>query len=642
MSYARLILSASSKEALPTGLTKALPPRFAATPHIQHYLNNVFTLLPVFEEATLYSSIDAVYHLDDTASAFDHWTVRMVLAIACLSQSEQRGDALYSDAVGHVNAALEHAEEVLHPGFISSIQALILLVIYAMMDPHHFDSWTLVGAASRTMVDLGIHQDPSRSATISRGKLEIRRRVYWCVYALDRYSRLSISFLIQANRTRSTSLVQTRAFSFSDDSAHVALPFSSSPTSPKHSSPQAHVFLQSFDAALDLFKIREIQSRWYMDLFQSGRDPWKDPYPYVWKTYAKMTDWFEEMPQNILPSSKAFFELELLYSYVYILSPSPRIPHIHEYAQRLIFEHCIAYATNLIALLSTPSNTTKPPVTFYDAMRAYMTGRQFVDVLSRNLDVILNPTPPTPPASAPTSTSEDPLAPPTPAAPPPFPSPILGDIQPTLQDPTTRAITAINDFTTILSRFGLRFGFTHWRDRFQRESAALTAQLYHRSSLSPHTSPPSQSILPHQSQQPYHPQPWVPATSPSHQGHHQQQIYHPTTPPTAYPPQPSPFSTSPYTSPFGPPIIPGGDTQNQAMSDWTTPSPQPLVLPEMPKPSGGRVRQALVYGPGLPAPGTVVGQGLGGGGEQMQGQENPEWNQSPSHNQNQGQDGRFM
>jgi hypothetical protein len=186
MSYARLILSASSKEELPLGLTKALPPKFAATPLIQHYLNNIFTLLPFFEEASFYRSLDAVYHLDDIATPHDHWTIRMVLAIACLAQSEQRGDTLYSDAIGHVNAALEHAEAVLHPGKISSIQALLLLVEYAMMDPHHFDSWTLIGAASRLVVDLGLHQDPSRSTPISKAKLEVRRRVYWCVYALDR------------------------------------------------------------------------------------------------------------------------------------------------------------------------------------------------------------------------------------------------------------------------------------------------------------------------------------------------------------------------------------------------------------------------------------------------------------------------
>lgn len=186
MSYARLIQSASTKEPLPIGMTKALPPKFAATPLIQHYLNNIFTLLPIFEEASLYSSVDAIYQQGDMATPWDRWSVRMVLAIACLSQSEQRGDTLYSDAIGHVNAALENAEDVLHPGYVSSIQALVLWTIYATMDPHHFDSWTLIGAASRAMVDLGIHQDPSRNVSISRAKLEIRRRVYWCVYSLDR------------------------------------------------------------------------------------------------------------------------------------------------------------------------------------------------------------------------------------------------------------------------------------------------------------------------------------------------------------------------------------------------------------------------------------------------------------------------
>jgi hypothetical protein len=174
MSYARLIQSASTKEPLPQGLTKALPARFAANPLIQHYLNNIYTILPVFEEATLYSSVDAIYQPGDTATSWDRWTVRMVLAIASLSQSESRGDTFYSDAVGH------------HPGYITSIQALVLWTIYATMDPHHFDSWTLIGAASRAMVDLGIHQDPSKNVAISKAKLEIRRRVYWCVYSLDR------------------------------------------------------------------------------------------------------------------------------------------------------------------------------------------------------------------------------------------------------------------------------------------------------------------------------------------------------------------------------------------------------------------------------------------------------------------------
>lgn len=335
-----------------------------------------------------------------------------------------------------------------------------------------------------------------------------------------------------------------------------------------------------------------------MDLFHSGREPWQDPYPYIWKQYARMSEWLQDMPQSTLPAIRSFFELELLYSYVYILSPSPRIPHIHEYAQRLIFEHCISYATILLSLLNKPSNTTKPPVTFYDAMRAYMTGRQFVDVLSRNMDMILDPRPPSPPAPASASASasqvdaDDPLAPPSQASAPPFPTPLLPDGQIAPSDPTTRAINAINDFISVLSNFGLRFGFTHWRDRFQRESAALSAQLYQRNTTSPHASPQSQ-MLP--APVTYPPQ-WV--TMPSVSPQAPQLVYGPTTPPSLFPQQPSPFSSSlsyngsAYDGQGASPGI--SYDNNQTM--WQTPSPQ--AMPEMPQPTEGQKRRALVYGGG--------------------------------------------
>lgn len=400
----------------------------------------------------------------------------------------------------------------------------------------------------------------------------------------------------------STSLVQTRSFSFSDEATHVAFPFQNVATSPRYSSPQTAVFQQNFDSALDLFRIREIQSEWYMELFQSGREPWPEAYSYIWKQYARMTDWYNDIPQSTLPAFKIGFELELLYNYVYILSPSPRIPHVDEYAQRLIFEHCISYSIILLAILNKPASPTKSPVTFYDAMRAYMTGRQFVDVLSRNIDVILNPVPPSPPATTtPPMASDDPLAPPAQVGPPPFPAPQVPEGQLTPLDPTTRAINALNDFTQILSNFGLRFGYTHWRDRFQRESAALSAQLYQRKSTSPHTSPPSQPMP----SAAYPPQ-WVPM--PSVSPHTPGMMYPgPTTPPSLFPQQTSPFSGSmSYTgtpfdaavqSPYQPTLSydsPQNQPQQQHM--YATPSPQPI--PDMPQPTGG-TRRAMVYGPGI-------------------------------------------
>jgi hypothetical protein len=358
-----------------------------------------------------------------------------------------------------------------------------------------------------------------------------------------------------------------------------------------------------------------------MDLFQSGRESLPNPYQYIWKQYARMSEWFQDMPQSTLPTVKSFFELELLYSYVYILSPSPQIPHIHEYAQRLIFEHCIAYATNLLAILDKPSNTTKPPVTFYDAMRAYITGRQFVDVLSRNLDLILDPRPAVPSTPlAPQIESEDPLAPPAQISAPPFPSPLVGDGQMLPMDPTTRAINAINDFTSVLSKFGLRFGFTHFRDRFQRESAALSARLYQRQQSSPHTSPPPQQIP-----QVTFPPLWVPMPSVSPQAPHLMYTG-PTTPPTLFPQQPSPFSSSlSYNgntfdgSTHSPQQHTMAYDTSPGQQSWATPSPQPV--PDLPQPTGGQKRRALVYGPGIP------GQGHSPGVSSNSGQDNAGWTQ---------------
>ncbi|KAK0306892.1 hypothetical protein LTR82_016219 [Friedmanniomyces endolithicus] len=455
MSYARLILSACTKDPLPQGTTKALPARYAATALVQHYLKNIFVLLPVFDEATFYASVESVYSRHSgQAEPLDHWMVHMVLAIANVSMSEQRGDHQYLEGIGHVCAALGYAEEVLHPGSISSVQALVLLTEYAMLDPHHLDSWSLIGAASRAMVDLGLHQDPPKGSAMAKSKLELRRRVFYCVYALD----------------RSTSLVQTRAFSFSDDSAKVKVPFtkmSAVQPSPLMGSGSHKSWLQSYEQALDLINLRQLQSTFYTDMFQSGRAPWEEPYPYVWNTCDTLRKWFANISSSTPQNMRAFFEVDLLYSYVYVLSPSPRVPIIDPFAAKLIFEYCIRYADLMLRLVSDPSYTA--PMTFYDAMRVYMTGRQFLDVLRHNTELLLSGFVPNHPPVRPSS-----------APPPPMPVIPLPPDDTVLHFNTSRSYSCIRQITDCLSKFGLRWGYMSWSQRYQLETAGMLEELGQR------------------------------------------------------------------------------------------------------------------------------------------------------------------
>jgi hypothetical protein len=435
MSYSRIIMAACTKEALPVGIVRQLPSRQAATALIQHYLTNVLILLPVFDEASLYASVDNIYaNNGQQADKHDHFMVRIIMAIASASKSQQRGDPQYIDAIGHVCEAMKCTEEVIRPGSVSSIQALVLLTEYAMLDPHHFDSWSLIGAASRAMVDLGIHQDPPKGLPMPKGKLDLRRRIFWCIYALD----------------RSTSLVQTRAFSFSDDSAKVKEPSNKSASSAP-ATPQAHdspgVWLQQTrEPATDLVNLRKLQSVWYTDLFQSGRASWDEPYPYLWDTCDAMRRWFEGLSTSMTENVRAFFELEYLYSSIYVLSPSPRVPVPSLYARQLTFEYCIRYAE--LMLRSISSSTYTAPLTFYDAMRVYMTGRQFVDVLQTNLDGVLSGAPPPLPDVKPTT-----------APPPPLPSPSLAPGESTLRHNISRGIICIKQITECLLRLGMRWGY---------------------------------------------------------------------------------------------------------------------------------------------------------------------------------------
>ena len=196
---------------MPKYVNNDLPQRHEITPLIKHYLDNIHALYPFLSESKIFQSIDAVYQENGShALPIDHWTTRLVIATAIASLSRKTGDTQHQDAVRHAAAALEEIETVIHPGSIAGIQAILQLVLYAMLDPRHFNSWYLIGLASRVMVDLGMHQDPPEELRLKHSELEMRLRIYNCVYALDRSVTLFLECfydVLAISSTRSDCLV---------------------------------------------------------------------------------------------------------------------------------------------------------------------------------------------------------------------------------------------------------------------------------------------------------------------------------------------------------------------------------------------------------------------------------------------------
>lgn len=188
MTFARLVLSTTSNNALPASTEPDLPPRQTANSVLQYFMANIYCLFPCFSETAVLTILDDVYQQDQRAiKDSDYWLMYMVLAIGYTAQSRQLHDSNYESGVEYVAKALKYADRALAPGNYTQIQSLLLLTIYSMLDPAHFDSWHLIGYTARAVVDLGCHQDPPTSSNSDRTALDMRRRIFYSTYALDRY-----------------------------------------------------------------------------------------------------------------------------------------------------------------------------------------------------------------------------------------------------------------------------------------------------------------------------------------------------------------------------------------------------------------------------------------------------------------------
>ncbi|KAK4235044.1 fungal-specific transcription factor domain-containing protein [Achaetomium macrosporum] len=383
MTFARLVLAASTNDPVPEARTTNLPPESTARAIVQFYETNILTLYPAFPGASLHALVSDLYQeLPRPIRSSEYWMFWMVLAIGSAAQSRSLEDEHYRNAVEFVARALPHADRALKPGYVTQIQSLLLLTQYAMLDPAHFDSWHPIGFTCRAVVDQGLHQDPPHAQQMDQDALDARRKTFYCVYALD----------------RAISMVHARAFSFYDDAAVVALPSpgrvinalsSGGPTTKKIS-----------DASVPLFRLRQLQSGWYQALYQDNpTEALPDATSFIWQKYFEMWEWSESLSANMPAAIREMLDLELRYSYVYCIASSVRGAQVTAYGRFLIFEHVIAYIDRIYDIANQSANAAF--YTYHDALRVFFMGSQFSAVLQDARDLLLSGSPISPLLSAP-------------------------------------------------------------------------------------------------------------------------------------------------------------------------------------------------------------------------------------------------
>ncbi|KAE8145460.1 fungal-specific transcription factor domain-containing protein [Aspergillus avenaceus] len=364
-SFANLLLSLSVAEPIPELPPQPLPARNEITPLLQHFFDNLYIQVPFFSETSFWTSVGTVYETGGRfAKPSDHWFLRMVMAIASASISHHSGDSNQQKSLSLVSGALPYAEEVLRPGSIIGIQALLLLAHYSLFDPKHFRSWYLVGMAARALVDLGLHQDPHSEILKTDEQLEMRRHVFYCVYCLD----------------RGLSTALERTFSLSDDSINVAIPS----TADSVLVGKNQIFLHGSEPALNMVQIRKILSSAYQRKYFSSDGM---PLESTWILCSTAQEWFDNTPMSMPSCFPNCYRLELLYTTVIILSPTLEY-RLCEYGKVLLFDTCVQYTLELHRLMESPSGLSL--LTVLDIQRAYQASRRLLCLLRQDYEVVMN------------------------------------------------------------------------------------------------------------------------------------------------------------------------------------------------------------------------------------------------------------
>ncbi|GAD98076.1 conserved hypothetical protein [Paecilomyces variotii No. 5] len=152
------------------------------------YFRTIHLIYPFLHEQTHMQMIDEVYRSQEKDSdPISSFQIYMVLAIASLNLSRQCKQFLPVE--GYYTSAMKHFDYICHHGSMAALQCLLLLMVYALYNPScRVNIWNLNYQCLASVIDLGLQRDvrTSSSYPMPLFKQEMRTRVFWVVYTIDR------------------------------------------------------------------------------------------------------------------------------------------------------------------------------------------------------------------------------------------------------------------------------------------------------------------------------------------------------------------------------------------------------------------------------------------------------------------------
>ncbi|KAF9739172.1 hypothetical protein PMIN06_002285 [Paraphaeosphaeria minitans] len=165
-----------------------LPGRAQANELSRIYFDTVHPQYPILHEPSFMQGMNYLY--DSHAQTLENdapveFQVNMVLAIATSILSSRVRSHVPSES--YCLSALQHLERINVQNSFSGLQCILLLLIFTMHSPYmRLNVWYLNYHCIAAVLELGLQRDVTTSSGISLLDQEMRTRVFWTIFTLDR------------------------------------------------------------------------------------------------------------------------------------------------------------------------------------------------------------------------------------------------------------------------------------------------------------------------------------------------------------------------------------------------------------------------------------------------------------------------
>lgn len=321
---------------------------------------------PVLHECMFHLQLERCLKKPKEASLVDRFQVNMVIAISLASI---RRPHLSISEIGRIahdfwKSATELRVQVLLGHGIEKLQNVLLLLQYTLLVPKAGNLWQLSGSAMRFATEMGLYAEPNPSQDFDPLSLDLRRRIFWTCYCIDRILSTAMGRPIGIP----DSWISTKCPALVEDklvTVHGILP-----------GPRCYLKI----AQIQQIRIYRLQSEIHQYLYAPSNQEklrQKDMITWSWQMYDQLRLWRSSFSLPTPLITKEWTELEYHIAVVLLFRPSPNRPKLSNEALHVAF-HSAGEVMKLVKIMHRELSAV---FSWLTVQNLFMCGLTFVNSL---------------------------------------------------------------------------------------------------------------------------------------------------------------------------------------------------------------------------------------------------------------------